>query len=858
MSQADELLNSLNNEGNETYISEQETESHIIIDSDRFITVPEELKRIAVQFDHNIETVTFDCPRYWDGLDMSSMKVYINYRCPDGTLGSYIADNVTVDESDSSIMHFDWLISRNVSSAKGNLAFLVCIKKTNSDGLEENHWNSELNTSMYISEGLECEDIIDQQYPDLCTQLLYKMDEIENDFSEYSKTASDTINVSKSYAEEAKTCSEEAASTAANAEELLEKTTKLVETGGLSKTIDMLTDVLGNWNNAGGGNTSVGSSTLYGVTYGNGMFVAVGNNVTYYSIDGKTWTAGSGASGNLKDVTYANSMFVIVGSNVTYYSTDGINWTAGSGISGILYGVTYANGMFVAVGSSVTYYSTDGKTWTAGSGASGYLRDVTYANGMFVIVSDNCTYYSTDGKTWTAGSGISGILYGVTYANGMFVAVGSSGGAYYSTFKKEYRKLEEVINELYPLIEKSNYFLAPKKNFSGDIDSIVGKYMTGVYWCVPGYSSTTDQLPFDTNNAYFTLISLTSIGSGTTHIAIKYSSTGLCDIRTRMHGNGKWYPWNTRFGNTDISEIGDGSITGAIKDLSTVDIMTDELENWTAGSGASGSLRKATYGNGMFVAVGNNVTYYSIDGKTWTAGSGASGNLRDVTYANSMFVIVGSRGYTSYSTDGKTWKAGSSVSGNLQGVTYGNGKFVAVGNKVTYYSIDGKTWKAGNGASGSLYGATYGNGKFVAVGYNATYYSTDGINWTAGNGASGELYGVTYGNGKFVAVGIGGYTAYSTDGKTWKAGSSVSSDLYGITYGNGMFVIVGIIATYYSTDGINWTAGNGASGSLYGATYGNGKFVAVGSNGATYYSTFKKETKSLEDAINELYALSRS
>ena len=55
-------------------------EEHIKIGLDRHITVPESLKRIAVQYDHNVETVTFDCPRYWDGHDMSKMTVYINYR----------------------------------------------------------------------------------------------------------------------------------------------------------------------------------------------------------------------------------------------------------------------------------------------------------------------------------------------------------------------------------------------------------------------------------------------------------------------------------------------------------------------------------------------------------------------------------------------------------------------------------------------------------------------------------------------------------------------------------------------------------------------------------------------------------
>ena len=57
MSQAEVLLESLptGNSG--------DLEPHIIIDKKRKVSVPDELKRIAVQHDHNIETVTFDCPR---------------------------------------------------------------------------------------------------------------------------------------------------------------------------------------------------------------------------------------------------------------------------------------------------------------------------------------------------------------------------------------------------------------------------------------------------------------------------------------------------------------------------------------------------------------------------------------------------------------------------------------------------------------------------------------------------------------------------------------------------------------------------------------------------------------------------
>lgn len=170
MSQADELLNSLSEGDISLQLASPETEPHIVIGEDRIISVPKELQRIAVQYDHDVETVTFDCPRYWDGLDMSGLSVYINYMRSDRYVACYKATNVTVDAADSNVMHFDWTISRNVSEVKGELRFLVCIKKGDSEGYEANHWNSELNNEMYISEGLEVEPSIFDPYPDIIAQ----------------------------------------------------------------------------------------------------------------------------------------------------------------------------------------------------------------------------------------------------------------------------------------------------------------------------------------------------------------------------------------------------------------------------------------------------------------------------------------------------------------------------------------------------------------------------------------------------------------------------------------------------------------------------------------------------------------
>lgn len=170
MSKADELLNSLADTTPSLKLANPETEPHIVVGDDRIVSVPKELQRIAVQYDHDVETVTFDCPRYWDGLDMSELHIYVNYMRRDRVVGCYLARNVTVDTTDSAIMHFDWTISRNVSQVAGEIKFLVCIKKGDSEGNEVNHWNSELNNQMYVSEGLEVGDEFFDNYPDIILQ----------------------------------------------------------------------------------------------------------------------------------------------------------------------------------------------------------------------------------------------------------------------------------------------------------------------------------------------------------------------------------------------------------------------------------------------------------------------------------------------------------------------------------------------------------------------------------------------------------------------------------------------------------------------------------------------------------------
>tara|TARA_R110000824_G_scaffold15044_6_gene63621 strand:+ start:3341 stop:6115 length:2775 start_codon:yes stop_codon:yes gene_type:complete len=177
-----------------------------------------------------------------------------------------------------------------------------------------------------------------------------------------------------------------------------------------------------------------------GITYGNGLFVAVSNSGTnrvQTSPDGITWTARSAAEANQwYGVTYGNGLFVAVsisGTNRVQTSPDGITWTARSAAeANQWYDVTYAVGLFVAVsatGTNRVQTSPDGITWTARSAAANQWQEITYGSALFVAVSyDGAVQTSPDGITWTARSAAeANQWYGVTYGNGLFVAVSISG-----------------------------------------------------------------------------------------------------------------------------------------------------------------------------------------------------------------------------------------------------------------------------------------------------------------------------------------------------------------------------------------------------------------------------------------------
>ena len=197
MDKAEELLNTLDVNDENLYPVSPYEEAHIVIGKDRVITVPPDLRRLGVQYDKNVESVTFDCPRYWDGIDLLNMAMYINYIRSDRKTGSYHVADTAVVPDDENMINFTWTISEHVAYVNGKITFLVCAKHSDSSGASTNRWNSEINRDCYISEGMDTNQVIEDVNTDLITQVLLKIDELDEKCTTIPTLVSQLENDSK-------------------------------------------------------------------------------------------------------------------------------------------------------------------------------------------------------------------------------------------------------------------------------------------------------------------------------------------------------------------------------------------------------------------------------------------------------------------------------------------------------------------------------------------------------------------------------------------------------------------------------------------------------------------------------------
>lgn len=511
---------------------------------------------------------------------------------------------------------------------------------------------------------------------------------------------------------------------------------------------------------------------LTDVIYASGRFVAVGalydasgeHSLALTSSDGLTWTERPTNSRWWKSVTYGNGLFVAVGDYTIDTSPDGITWTRRDPYYyDRLQGVAYGNGLFVTMGvwndgRGTVYYgvqwSRDGINWSgADAPANALLRGIAFGGGQFVMVGDGGRIFtSVDGMTWTQRNAMtSATLHDVGFLDGWFVAAGAGGtvlrsqdanqwfhpqdsepcelygvgggagraiavGGHSSVLTSSDRQLwtspvAVTYSDLHAITFAQQKFVAVGAEGSGVVSSD-GRQWTArpVYNPLGGMPNTWFNAVTFANGSF-----LTVGGEGfpvfrspdAASWTGQHSNLGIDDFFGLGYANG-------RFVTVGILSTGSGA-RGGIR-------SSENGTNWTTRlTGLQFPVRCVVHGNGLWVAAGSNLVT-SADGITWTARtSPVSGTFHAAAFGLGRFVLAGDVGGVITSSNGTSWTFHSAFGGGqVRGLTFGGTDFVAVGQRdgrgVIWNSPDGVSWTESGGAAFPLKAVSYNNGSFTAVG----------------------------------------------------------------------------------------------------------------------------------------------
>ena len=147
----------------------------ITIDNDlRTIIIPASITLLGVVSDENVQTLHFQMPKTYKGLDLSEFDIRINYMNANN-----VGDVYAVDDSEISGENivFTWTVGRVACMYKGSTKFIICLKKKDTSGNVLKEFNTSL-TSLPVLEGLETTEAVVAENPDIIEQILTKIEKL--------------------------------------------------------------------------------------------------------------------------------------------------------------------------------------------------------------------------------------------------------------------------------------------------------------------------------------------------------------------------------------------------------------------------------------------------------------------------------------------------------------------------------------------------------------------------------------------------------------------------------------------------------------------------------------------------------
>jgi hypothetical protein len=471
-------------------------------------------------------------------------------------------------------------------------------------------------------------------------------------------------------------------------------------------------------------------NAFYGVTYGGGQFLAVGDfGLVATSADGESWVENHPVVFSMSHVLHTGSLYVAVGgenpgNGVIATSPDGLNWTTrfSTNLSGFAFTSVAQNGsVLVAVASGISQRakSTDGGlTWTMGATPTFY-NDITFRGGLFVAVGNGgIVGTSPDGAVFTnTATGEPAALAGVSAGTGATYAVGQGGLILSSTDNVTFTRAL-ALQTVAPLGLRA---LTAIKELDGQLYVGGGNGTAGGEVII----RSSDGQTFTTPTVLGTLANdiWDFLKQGSTYYAVGRAGT----ILTSTDSGANWAPiisgsaastggTNTTANLNTIAYLNGKFIAGGngSRILTSPDGASN---NWTVITTPFGGqqIYGAAFGNGVYVAVGgsNNpgapVCYVltSPDAATWTQRFPPTNQtLRGIVFYQGTFTAVGTDGVIIRSTDGINWRHARSddFQTNITSVNVRDGHYYATqssGNlenthsesqAAVLISSDGESW----------------------------------------------------------------------------------------------------------------------------------------------------------------------
>lgn len=171
----------------------EETEICTIDNDLRIITIPSSLQTVGVESDEDVRRLNFQMPKQYHEIDLSEFSIRINFMNANNQGDVYAVTDKAVSGDN---ITFSWLVGRNALAYRGSIRFIVCLKKTDAEGVVQQEFNTTVAT-LSVLEGLETTEAVVAENPDIVGQILARLDELEENGGGGGTPGKDGVGIQK-------------------------------------------------------------------------------------------------------------------------------------------------------------------------------------------------------------------------------------------------------------------------------------------------------------------------------------------------------------------------------------------------------------------------------------------------------------------------------------------------------------------------------------------------------------------------------------------------------------------------------------------------------------------------------------